>query len=210
MNLAISRRPGLPVFLLGHSAGGVVSTLYAIEHQAQLAGLVCESFAFQVPASDFALAVIKGLSHLAPYAHVLRLTNEDFSRDPGTVKAMNDDPLIADEVQPTSTVAAMVRADERLKAEFPLLKLPVLILHGTSDKATEPSGSQLFYDAAGSPDKSLKLYEGHFHDLVNDAGKELVMADVTSWIEAHLAPAREESVRSSRSSREAERPRTQA
>jgi alpha-beta hydrolase superfamily lysophospholipase len=187
VKLAKSREPELPVFILGHSAGGVISCVYTLEHQAELAGLICESFAFQVPAPDFALAVIKGMSHLAPHAHVLRLKNEDFSRDPLAVKFMNEDPLIAHEVQPTKTVAEMVRADERLKKEFPLITLPVLILHGTEDKATKHSGSQLFYDTAGSTDKTLKLYEGHYHDLLNDLDKEKVMADIQAWIDAHLA-----------------------
>ena len=89
-------------------------------------------------------------------------------------------------MQPTKTVAEMVRADERLKKEFPQITLPVLILHGTADKATKPSGSQLFYDTAGSTDKTLKLYEGHFHDLLNDVGKEVVMADITGWITKRL------------------------
>jgi alpha-beta hydrolase superfamily lysophospholipase len=189
VKLAKSREPGLPIFVLGHSAGGVISCGYALEHQAEIDGLICESFAFQVPAPDFALAVVKGISHLAPHAHVLKLKNEDFSRDPKVVDFMNNDPLIAHEVQPTKTVAEMVRADERLKRDFPLLKLPVFILHGTRDKATKPSGSQLFYDTAGSTDKKLKLYEGHFHDLLNDFDKEEVMADITDWIDAHLPAA---------------------
>ena len=62
---------------------------------------------------------------------------------------MLDDPLIANEVQPTNTVAELVRADERLRKEFPLITLPVLILHGTADKVTKPSGSQMFFDTAG-------------------------------------------------------------
>ena len=183
---AKAKEPGLPVFVLGHSAGGVVSCVYALEHQAEISGLICESFAYQVPAPDVALAILKGLAHVAPHAHVLKLKNEDFSRDPVAVAAMNNDPLIADEVQPTQTVAEMVRADERLKKEFPLITLPVLILHGTLDKATRPSGSQFFYDTAGSPDKTLKLYEGHFHDLLNDIGKEAVMADIQQWIAKRL------------------------
>lgn len=186
VTLAKSREPGLPVFLLGHSAGGVVSCLYTLEHQAELAGLICESFAHEVPAPDFALAVFKGLSHVAPHAHVLHLKNEFFSRDPKVVQAMNGDPLIAHETQPTQTLAEMVRADERLKKEFPQITLPVLILHGTADKATKPSGSQRFYDSAGSKDKTLKLYQGHFHDLLNDVGKEQVMADIQAWINARL------------------------
>jgi acylglycerol lipase len=186
MELARSREARLPVFLLGHSAGGVISSVYTLEHQADLRGFICESFAFQVYAPDFALAVLKGLSHLAPHAHVLNLKTEDFSRDPKAVQAMLDDPLIAHEVQPTRTVAELVRADERLKREFPLITLPLLILHGTADKVTRPGGSQLFFDAAGSKDKMLKLYEGHFHDLLNDFGKEKVMADIKEWIEARL------------------------
>ncbi|HEY3592953.1 MAG TPA: alpha/beta hydrolase [Polyangiaceae bacterium] len=186
VKIAKSREPGLPVFLLGHSAGGVASCYYTLDHQAEINGLICESFAFQVPAPDVALTILKGLAHVAPHAHVLKLKNEDFSRDPKVVAAMNADPLIANEVQPTQTVAEMVRADERLKREFPLIKLPVLILHGTADKATRPSGSQLFFDHAGSTDKTLKLYEGHYHDLLNDVGKEQVMADIQGWIDARI------------------------
>jgi acylglycerol lipase len=182
-----SRQPELPVFLLGHSAGGVVACRYALEHQAELAGLVCESFAFQVPAPEFALAVLKGLSHVAPHAHVLRLKNEDFSRDPAVVAEMNADPLIANEVQPTNTVAEMVRADERLKQAFAQIRLPLLILHGTADRAAKASGSRLFHELAGSKDKTLHLYEGHFHDLLRDVGKEQVMQDIAGWISARLA-----------------------
>ena len=187
VSLAKLRHPGLPTFLLGHSAGGVVSCLYALEHQDELAGFICESFAFQVPAPDFAIAALKGLSHLAPHAHVLKLHNEDFSRDPAVVKAMNDDPLIANETQPTRTVAELARADERLRTEFPSITLPLLILHGTGDKAAKPSGSQTFYDTAGSTDKTIELYEGHYHDLLNDIGREEVLAGIVEWIEKHVS-----------------------
>jgi acylglycerol lipase len=194
VTLARSREPALPVFLLGHSAGGVVACLYCLEHQDQLAGLVCESFAFEVPAPDFAIAVLKGLSHLAPHAHVLRLKNEDFSRDPKAVAEMNADPLIADEVQPANTVAEMARADDRLRKEFAAIQLPLLILHGSADRATKPSGSRLFLERAGSVDKTLKIYEGHFHDLLRDVGKERVMDDIGAWMDERLqigAPERE-------------------
>ncbi|HVZ33330.1 MAG TPA: alpha/beta fold hydrolase, partial [Polyangiaceae bacterium] len=85
LQLARARDPGLPIYLLGHSAGGVVACVYTLEHQAELAGLICESFAHELPAPDFALTVLKGLSHVAPHLHVLRLKNEDFSRDPQVV-----------------------------------------------------------------------------------------------------------------------------
>jgi alpha-beta hydrolase superfamily lysophospholipase len=186
VKVAKSREPSVPFFLLGHSAGGVVSCLYTLDHQAELAGLICESFAHELPAPDFALAVFKGLGYLAPHAHILHLPNERFSRDPKAVEAMNQDPLIAHETQPTRTMAALVRADERLKQEFPQITLPVLILHGTLDKNTKPSGSQHFYDTVGSVDKTLKLYEGSFHDLLNDVDKRVVMQDIQDWVNGRL------------------------
>ena len=189
--VAKSREPGLPFLMLGHSAGGVVSCLYTLDHQPDLAGLICESFAHELPAPDFALAVFKGLGHLAPHAHILHLPNERFSRDPKAVEAMNEDPLIAHETQPTRTMAALVRADERLKKEFPQITLPVLILHGSVDKNTNPSGSQHFYDNVGSVDKTLKLYEGGFHDLLNDLYKRVVMQDIQGWVGARLPAAME-------------------
>jgi alpha-beta hydrolase superfamily lysophospholipase len=187
VSTAKGREPGLQVFLLGHSAGGVISCGYVLGHQAELAGFICESFAFKVAAPDFALAAVRGLAHLAPHAHVLRLKNEQFSRDPEVVKAMNEDPLIEHETQPTQTVAEMARADERLESSFQQITLPLLILHGTKDATTRPSGSEFFHENAGSSDKTLKLYEGHFHDLLNDVDREIVIKDIREWLAARIA-----------------------
>lgn len=184
--IARARYPGLKLFLLGHSAGGVTSAFYALDHQDMIDGFICESFAFQVPAPGFALAAIKGLSHIAPRLGVLKLKNADFSRDPAWVAALDADPYIRDEAQPAATVAALVRADERLRAEFPKIMLPLLILHGTADKATVCAGSVFFHETAGAADKTLKLYEDHYHDLLADYGKEEVLADIVAWMEARL------------------------
>lgn len=181
------REPGLPIFLLGHSAGGVTSVLYALEHPSEIAGLICESFAYRVPAPDFALAVLKGLAHIAPHSQAVQLRNADFSRVPAHVKAMDDDPLIHNEKQPFQTMSALVHADERLKRDFPELMLPVLILHGAADKAARPVGSQEFFERVGSDDKALKVYEDRYHDLLNDLGREEVIADIKAWIAAHIA-----------------------
>jgi acylglycerol lipase len=190
-SLARGRHPGLPLFVLGHSAGGVTACLYALDHGGELAGLICEDFAFELPAPDVALAILKGLSHLAPHAHALTLKNEDFSRNPQVRAAMNSDPLIAGESQPFATVAALVGADERLRRDFPLIMTPLLIIHGKADKAAKPSGSALFFDHSGAADKTLKLYDDRLHDPLNDIGREEVMADVLLWIEHRIvAPDR--------------------
>jgi acylglycerol lipase len=188
VTLARKRAPSAPLFLLGHSAGGVVSCLYTLDHPAAAAGLICEDFAFELPAPDFALAVLKGLSHVAPHTHALTLKNADFSRDAQVVAAMNGDPLIAGESQPFATAAAIVRADDRLRSEIPAIETPLLVIHGTADRAAKPSGSQHLYDRTGSKDKTLKLYEERYHDPLNDIGKEAVMADILAWL-GERAPA---------------------
>ena len=191
IELGRSHHADLPLFLLGHSAGGVTSVTYALDNQDKLAGLICESFAFRVFAPNFALKLLEGASHITPHLHVLKLKMEDFSRDPEWVAQLNADPLTKDEVQPVSTVAAFARAGERFEREFGKITLPVLILHGTADKATRPDGSQEFFDKAGSEDKLLKLYDGYVHDLLNDVGREQVMDDIVGWIEGRL-PQRQE------------------
>ncbi|MGN6357751.1 MAG: alpha/beta hydrolase [Novosphingobium sp.] len=183
---ARSLHPDLPLYLLGHSAGGVTAVTYALDHQDRIAGLICESFAFRVFAPNFALKLLEGASHLLPHAHVLKLKMADFSRDPAWVAELEADPLTLDETQPVATVAAFARAGERFEREFSRITLPVLILHGTADKATRPDGSEQFFREAGSADKTLKLYEGHYHDLLNDLGREGVIDDIAGWIAARL------------------------
>jgi acylglycerol lipase len=179
--------PGLPFFVLGHSAGGVIASLFAADHATEMAGLICEGFAFELPPPDVALAILKGISHLAPHAHLLNLKDEDFSRDPNFVEQMKNDPLVNHTPGTLQLLAEIVRADGRLKEQFRRITLPVLILHGTGDRVAKPHGSQRFCDEAGAADKTLKLYDGHFHDLLNDVGKEQVVADIIAWISARLA-----------------------
>ena len=193
IEIAKTRHAGKKVFLLGHSAGGVVSCTFVLDHPEGVDGLICESFAFQVPAPGFVLSAIKGLSYLAPRLGVLTLKMKDFTRDPQALALLEADPLTLNESQPAATVAALVRADERLHDSFNMITLPVLIMHGTADNATVCKGSEFFFEHAGSADKTLKLYEGHYHDLLNDLGKEQVLADMASWIDARLSPPTQQS-----------------
>jgi acylglycerol lipase len=186
VGMARAEHPGLPIYMLGHSAGGVTAASYAYEHQDDVAGLVCESFAFDVGLPHLVQLAIEGVAKLAPHAHLFSLNNADFSRDPAVVERMNNDPLIHKESQPAETARVLLLAADSLKEHMPSLKVPVLIIHGTADKAARSAGSQYFYDHAGSSDKTLKLYEGHYHDLLNDLGKEEVMADVQAWLDARV------------------------
>lgn len=186
VKLAKSRHPGLPVILMGHSAGGVTAVVYTLDNQKELAGLVCISFAYKVPAPGIALKVFGFLSRYFPKFPVLALKNSDFSRDKQHVAEMDADPLIKDEKQPLKTLAALGAAGERMHREFSKITIPVLILHGGDDHATLPVGSQEFFDTVGSKDKELKMYPGHFHDLLADVGKEETLADVDAWLDRHV------------------------
>ncbi|MFT4074024.1 MAG: alpha/beta hydrolase [Asticcacaulis sp.] len=185
-DIARVRHPGLKLFVLGHSAGGVVAVTYTLDNPDKVAGLICESFAYRVPAPEFALDFLTFLSNFIPKAGALKLNNAFFSRDPAVVKALNADPLIANETQPMKTVGEMWKADRRLKTAFGRIATPTLILHGTEDKATSYPGSEEFYKKSGATDKTLKLYEGHYHDLLADTGKAEVMGDILSWLNTRV------------------------
>ena len=184
--MAKQRDPGLPVFLLGHSAGGVIGCTWTLDHQRDIKGFICESFAFEVPAPAAVLAVVRFFGKVAPKLPVLKLKMKDFSRDPKAVAALEADPLCKGEVQPARTVAALLKATDRMRAEFDLITLPIFVMHGSEDHATVPAGSKLFHEKAGSRDKTLKIYEGHFHDLLNDIGKEQVLVDIVAWINTRI------------------------
>ncbi|MCF2496734.1 alpha/beta hydrolase [Dyadobacter chenhuakuii] len=171
-----------PIFLLGHSAGGVFASVYAVLHQVKLKGLISESFAFHLPVPGFALAIMKFLGYIIPHTRLVKLKNEDFSREKSVVERMNSDPLLRNEKQPAKTMQQLLLAGEYLEKQMTEISLPLLILHGTADKATNPSGSQYFMENASSTDKQLKLYEGHFHDLLNDKYNAIIVNDIVRWL----------------------------
>ncbi len=67
-----------------------------------------------------------------------------------------------------------------------LVKLPLLILHGTADRLDDPEGSKQLYERAESKDKTLKLYDGFYHEVMNEPEKERVLADILEWLGGHL------------------------
>jgi acylglycerol lipase len=182
MDIAGAAVPLTPVFLFGHSAGGVFAAAYAVQKQYKLKGLISESFAFKIPAPAFALASIKFLAHIIPHIRLVKLNNQDFSRDKSHVFKMNNDPLLENEKQPAKTMQQLLLAAQYLKRQMPAIQLPVLMLHGTADRATDPAGSKYFMKHASSSDKELKLYEGYYHDLLNDKHQGIIIGDILMWL----------------------------
>src|SRR5688500_10245916 len=76
VEIARTESPGLPVYVLGHSAGGVIASSYVFEHQPQIAGLICESFALDVGLPHLVQLALEGASYLVPHLPVYSLKNE--------------------------------------------------------------------------------------------------------------------------------------
>lgn len=182
-------QPGLPVFLVGHSLGGLIGAYYLLDHQAGLAGAVLSGPAVKVPdnISPTTLALSRMLSKLAPKMGVTALAAEGVSKDPAVVQAYVNDPLVYRGKTTARLAAEMLRAMQRVQAEAGRIELPLLVLHGGDDRLVPPEAGRLLYGAAGSRDKTLKVYDGLYHEVFNEPEREMVLADVEAWLEAHLA-----------------------
>ena len=189
-DLLRAQHPGLPLFIVGHSMGGLISTLYLIEHQAGHAGAVLSAPAIQ--ASDdvgaFTIALGRVLARVAPRAGILALDAEGISRDPAVVQAYRDDPLVYTGKLNARIAAEMLDAMARAQSDAGRITLPILIMQGTADAIVNPAGAQLLYDRVSSPDRSLRLYPGYYHELYNEPEPERnrVLDDVQAWLAAHV------------------------
>ncbi|MEM8860560.1 MAG: lysophospholipase [Chloroflexota bacterium] len=179
---------GKPCFIFGHSMGGCVVAYYEITHQPDTSGILLSGPAVIVgdDISPFLIRVSRFLSHVAPKMSTTTLDGNSISRDPIEVEKYNNDPLNFRGGIKARVGAEMLRAIEVITTRKSDFKNPVLIMHGTEDRLTAPQGSQELFDGAASADKSLKLYEGLYHELVNEPEKQLVMNDMLEWMEARM------------------------
>lgn len=192
----IAEQSGTPLFLMGHSMGGAIAALYAVEHAVELAvehapessqpfaGLILSSPAL-APGRDvprWMLSMSQFISRVWPRFPAMKIDAALLSRDPAVVDANRNDPLVHHGAVPARTGAEILLAMQRIEAGRASLRLPVLVYHGTRDKLTEPDGSRTFGAEAGSPDKTLTLYEGAFHETMNDLDRDRVIDALVKWI----------------------------
>jgi len=182
-------QPDKPVFLVGHSMGGLIGALHLIAHQEELTGAVLSGPAVKAPGNISAAIIFVGrvLSVLFPRVGLVPPVDaEGVSRDPAVVEAYLADPLVCRGKMTARLGAEILGAMERVGVEANRITLPVLILQGGADRLVDPSGAQMLYEKVASSDKKLVVYEGFFHEVFNEPQHDRVLTDVEQWLEGHF------------------------
>jgi len=177
-----------PLFLLGHSMGGLIAARFLVEDQASFRACVLSGPALLSDAAPSALvmAIVRLVSWLAPTAPLLGLDPSGVSRDPDVVAAYVRDPLVHHGKSTARLIVELTAAMQAGLAEAPTIELPLLLMHGEADKLTSPSGSQALYERVRSTDKTLRLYPGLYHEIFNEPERDQVLGEMSAWLEAHL------------------------
>lgn len=181
-------QPGLPLFLVGHSMGGLIAASLLLEQQDVFRGCVLSGPAMksdQAPPA-IVIALIRLISVLAPTAPLIRLDASGVSRDPDVVNAYMSDPLVHHGKLSARLLSEMSAAMKNTLARAGDVRIPIILMHGDADLLTAPSGSAELHAKAGSKDKTLKLYPGLYHEIFNEPEQDAVLADMSNWLEAHL------------------------
>ena len=183
---ARQQAPTLPLFLFGHSMGGLIVTYYTLTQSPDLAGVILSGPALKLNgASPLLVAIGRIIAKVYPTFPMSTIDTTGISRDAAVVLANKADPLIYHDGVPAATALAMVKAVAYVQTHWSAFHWPLLILQGTADRIVNPEGSQQFYAQAGSTDKTLKLYDGFYHEVLNEPEKEQVMADIVAWLDNH-------------------------
>jgi len=174
--LAFAEGP-LPVFVVAHSMGTLPTLAYLGERGADgVRGLVLS-----------ACPIAPGQATLDALADpdAPGIPPEAVSRDLAVVKAYADDPLVFNANVPPECTAAVMLVSQRAFAAAALVTIPVLLIHGGADPIADASGSKDISDVLASTDKTLKIYDGLFHEVFNEPERDQVIGDVIAWLDAH-------------------------
>ena len=178
-----------PLFLVGHSMGSLVSTVFLAKHQEGFAGAVLSgSGAVKVPDNISSATIFAGkiFSVLMPKIGLIGLDVNGVSRDPSVVKAYVEDPLVHTGKTTARLAAEILRAMQGIPKMAAQITLPILMIQGGADRLVDPEGAKMLFETVQSPDKTIKIYEGLYHEIFNEPERDQVLADVEGWLESHL------------------------
>lgn len=182
------RHAGETTFILGHSMGGAIAALYTIVDRPRVAGLVLSGPALGAARNPGIVTRAMLLAgRIAPRLPTVRLDASAVSRDPGVVLRYRNDPLVYTGRVRAGFVAAMIRAARHIDERVHHVSLPLLIMHGTEDKLASHRHSREFHDRAASSDKTLRLYDGLYHEIFNEPERDEVLADMIAWLDERSA-----------------------
>ena len=168
--------------------GGLIASMFVVTRQPDFRGLILSGPAVKI-SDDISPLLVKLSSiigKILPKLPTIKLDGNAVSSDPKIVKKYNNDPLNYRGGIPARTGAELNRATKMIQEQMEAIKLPMLILHGTADRLADPEGSKQLYERAESKDKTLKLYDGFYHEVMNEPGKEQVLGDIVKWVNKHL------------------------
>jgi len=184
-----ARQAHLPLVLMGHSMGGTIAALLAISRRFPLAALILSAPAVRLWQDTG--WVVRAFAHLMsrflPKMRTMPLAAQYISRDLTVVEAYVHDPLVYRAGLRVRTVYEFLRATQRVREGAAAIREPLLILQGTADRLVQPRGAAELYEKASSPDKTLRLYEGLYHELLNEPERERVLMDILAWLEGRFA-----------------------
>ena len=181
---ARERHPELPVFLVGHSMGGLVVAAFARERRPEVAGIAMSGPALCIPAnvSPAMLAGARLLGRLLPRLRMnAQIDPAGLSRVPEVVRAYVDDPLVFSQI--TASFASEVFAAIRRTGDGGAdVRLPTLLLHGEADPLCPVEASRRFFTQLGGVAKGLRTYPGLLHEIFNEPERERVFDDLLAWL----------------------------
>jgi acylglycerol lipase len=187
VELAQAEQKSGPPFLLGHSMGSLLALYYAIRHQTALKGLVVSGSLLNASevANTTTRLLTRVLSAVAPQMGIAVIDSSTISKDQAVVRAYDLDPNNYRGKIRARVGAELMAATAEVLDNLERITLPILILHGGSDRLVPPGSSRVVYKRVGSADKTLKIYDGLYHEIFNEPEKDRVLADVLVWLETH-------------------------
>jgi len=181
--------PAVPIFVLGHSMGGCIAALWLAVDRPPLSGALLSGPALTSGAPNPLGPVLRWLGRVAPALPLMRLRAEQVSRDPAVVRRYEADPLVYHGRMKAGLLSAMLRAIERIDRDAARIDAPLLLMHGSDDALTSPEGSRRLHERVSSADRTLKVYQGLFHEILNEPEQDQVLGDIVAWIQARIQPA---------------------